>query len=70
MIVETRIPQYKFAGMDTDQEQELKDVCKRFARDMRFSFDWDYYSIYWEEENWALANLAMPNIDTLLTKVP
>ncbi len=69
-IVETRIPQYRFAAMEPEQEQLLKDVCKRFARDMRFDFDWDYYSIYWTPENWTLANLAMPEIDTLLTKVP
>ena len=69
-IVETRITPYSFAGMDKLQEQELKDVCKRFAKDMRFDFEFDYYAIYWTEENFVLANLAMPNIDTLLTKVP
>jgi hypothetical protein len=68
MIIETRIPQYAFASMDEDTEHELKDVCKRFAKDMRFSFDWDYYSIYFEEENWTLANLAMPTIDQLLKR--
>ena len=68
-MMETRISQYTFAGMDEDTENELKDVCKRFAKDMRFDFEYEYYSIYWEEENWTLANLAMPNIDTLLKKV-
>ena len=66
MIIETRISQYRFAGMDTLQEEELKAVCKRFAKDMRFDFDWDYYAIYWEEENWLLAKLAMPSIDTIV----
>jgi hypothetical protein len=56
--------------MDDDTESELKDVCKRFARDMRFDFEYEYYSVYWTEENWVLANLAMPNIDVLLKKVP
>lgn len=69
-MIETRIADYAFAGMDEEQEQALKEVCKRFAKDMRFSFEWNYYAVYWEEENWALANLAMPEIDTLLKRVP
>jgi hypothetical protein len=69
MIMETRISQYAFAGMDEDTENDLKEVCKRFARDMKFDFEYEYYSIFWDEENWALANLAMPNIDRLLKKV-
>ena len=67
--METRISQYAFAGMDEETEAELKDVCKRFARDMRFDFEYEYYSVYFEEEAWTLANLAMPNIDVLLKKV-
>mgnify|MGYP003655348915 CR=1 FL=1 len=66
MIIETRIAQYAFAGMDADTELLLKDVCKRFAKDMRFDFEWDYYAIYWTEENWLLAKLAWPNIDTIV----
>mgnify|MGYP003660674735 CR=1 FL=1 len=65
-IVETRVAQYRFAAMEPEQEQLLKDVCKRFAKDMRFDFEWDYYAIYWTKENWTLANLAMPEIDQLL----
>ena len=67
--METRISQYAFAGMDEETESELKDVCKRFAKDMRFDFEYEYYSVYFEEENWTLANLAMPNIDVFLKKV-
>jgi|LakMenEpi03Aug12_release.lakeMendotaPanAssembly.Ray.scaffolds.fasta_scaffold3682025_1 hypothetical protein len=68
-IVETRIADYAFAAMDDEQESELKEVCKRFAKDMRFDFEFSYYSVYFEEENWTLANLAMPNIDIFLKKV-
>jgi len=67
--METRISQYAFAGMDEETEAELKDVCKRFAKDMRFDFEYEYYSVYWEEESWTLANLAMPSIDVFLKKV-
>lgn len=65
-MIETRIPQYTFAAMGDDMEQELRNVCKKFAKTMRFDFEYEYYAIYWTEENWTLANLAMPNIDTLL----
>lgn len=70
MIIETRIADYAFAAMDEDQEQTLKEVCKRFAKDMRFDFQFSYYSIYWEEENWLNANLALPGINTILKRVP
>ena len=69
MIIETRIADYAFAAMDEEQEQTLKEVCKRFAKDMRFDFQFSYYSVYWEEENWTLANLALPGIDNILKKV-
>ena len=70
MIVETRIATYAFAAMDEDEESTLKEVCKRFAKDMRFDFEFSYYSIYWEEENWLNANLALPGIDQILNRVP
>jgi hypothetical protein len=70
MVIETRISQYAFAGMDEDTESSLKEVCKRFAKDMRFDFEFSYYSVYWEEEAWLNANLALPVISTLLNKVP
>lgn len=69
-IIETRIAQYAFAAMDEEQEQQLKDISKRFAKDMRYDFNFEYYSIYWTEENWLLAKLAMPDLDTILTRVP
>lgn len=69
MLIETRIAQYAFASMDEDTEYNLKVVSKNFARDMRFSFEYEYYSIYWTKENWLLAKLAMPELDTLLKVV-
>jgi hypothetical protein len=70
MIIETRIATYAFAAMDEDEESTLKEVCKRFAKDMRFDFEYEYYSIYWEEENWLNANLALPGIGSILKQVP
>jgi len=70
MIVETRMATYLFESIDEDTEHRLKDISKRFARDMQFNFEYEYYTIYWTEENWLLAKLAMPEIDVLLTRVP
>lgn len=70
MIIETRIADYAFAAMDEEEESALKEVCRRFAKDMRFDFQFSYYSIYWEEENWLNANLALPGIDSILKRVP
>lgn len=70
MVIETRIATYAFAGMTEDEESTLKEVCRRFAKDMRYDFEFEYYSVYWEEENWTLANLALPGIDTILKRVP
>ena len=69
-IIETRIPNYRFAAMDEEQEQQLKDISKRFAKDMRYDFNFEYYSIYWTEENYLLAKLAMPELESIVTKVP
>ena len=65
-MVETRISTYRFAEMDEDTEHDLKVVCKNFAKTMMFNFEFDYYAVYWTPENWLLAKLAMPEIDTLL----
>jgi hypothetical protein len=70
MIIETRIPTYAFVELDETQDHDLQVVCKRFAKSMTYSIEYDYYSIYWEEQNWLLAKLAMPEINTLLTRMP
>jgi hypothetical protein len=70
MIIETRIPTYAFATLDDDIEEELKATCQRFARSMTYNIAFDYYSIYWEENNWLLAKIVMPELDNLLTRMP
>ena len=70
MIIETRIPTYAFAELDEDIDIELQAVCKRFARSMTYNMAFDYYSIYWEENNWFMAKMVMPEIDHLLTRMP
>jgi len=70
MIIETRIPTYAFATLDEDLEAELQATCKRFAREMTYNMEYDYYSIYWHEYNWTLANIAMPDLKSILTRMP
>ena len=70
MIVETRIPTYALAGLSEQDDQDLQTVAKRYARSMTFNIEYDYYSIYWEENNWFLAKLAEPKINTILTRIP
>ena len=68
-MIETRISIIRFAEMSEDTDAELKAICKQFGDHMRFDFDFEYYTIYFEPENWLQANLAMPHIDRLLTRV-
>lgn len=70
MIIETRIPTYAFAILDEDTEAEFKQTCQRFAKNMSYNIEFDYYSVYWHEYNWLLAKMVMPDIDNLLTRVP
>jgi hypothetical protein len=70
LIIETRIPTYAFAELDEEIDEELQTVCKRFAREMTYNMAFDYYSIYWEEQNWTLANIVMPDLKRLLTRMP
>jgi hypothetical protein len=70
MIIETRIPTYALIELDEVQDHDLQTVCKRFAQQMTYNIEYDYYSIYWEEQNWLLAKLAMPAINHLLTRIP
>jgi Skp family chaperone for outer membrane proteins len=69
-IIETRIPTYAFAELDDEIDEELQTVCKRFAREMNYNMAFDYYSIYWHEHNWTLANIVMPDLKRILTRMP
>lgn len=69
-IIETRIATYRFSDLDEKEEHNLKEVCQRFAKDMRYDHALDYYAVYWEEANWFNANLALPGIDRILQRIP
>lgn len=67
-IIETRISQWRFASLTEDEEFEIKDTCKKFARDMNYNFEFEYYAVYFTEANWLLALLSNPELDRVLIK--
>ena len=70
MIIETRIPTYALAALSQQDDQDLQAVSKRYARSMTFNMEYDYYSIYWHEYNWTMANIVMPDLKSILTRIP
>jgi len=56
----------RLAELDELTECEVKTLTKKYANDLRYDFDFQTYTVYFEENNWLLANLAMPGLDTIL----
>jgi hypothetical protein len=52
--------------MTDDEEASMKDVCKRFATEIIYNRELEYYSVTFTEENWVLATLAEPEIGRYL----
>lgn len=67
-MIETTTTIHRLALLDEDEEHTLKEVCKKYATHMTHHFALDYYSIYWEPEQWLLAVLELPTITNTLTK--
>jgi len=55
-----------FAELDELTECEVKLMTKMFANDLRYDFDFQTYTVYFDDENWVLANLRMPGLDKIL----
>ena len=58
------------AQLDELVECEIKALTKKYANDLRYDFDFQTYTVYFDDENWVLANLSMPGFDTILRKIP
>lgn len=58
------------AALDELTECEVKALTKKYANDLRYDFDFQTYTVYFEDNNWLLANLAMPGLDTILRTTP
>jgi hypothetical protein len=69
-LVETRISLHRWAMLSEEQEQEIKDISKKFAQYMNYEFEYEYYSVFFTKENWLLAKLANPNIEGHLHVTP
>ena len=65
-MVERRTDLMRIANMTDDEENSMKDVCKRFATEITYNRELEYYSVTFTEENWVLATLAEPEIGRYL----
>jgi len=53
--------------MTEDDESAMKNICKKFATEITYNREFEYYSVTFTEENWWLAVMADPNIERYLT---
>lgn len=58
------------AALNDLTETEVKLLTKMYANDLRYDFDFQTYTVYFDDENWVLANIAMPGFDQILRKIP
>jgi len=52
--------------MTEDDEIALKNLCRKFATEITFNTDLEYYSVTFTEENWLLAVIEDCNIERYL----
>lgn len=64
--VERRTDLRNLAELSEDQDTELKECCKKFANDVTYNISMEYYSVRFTQENWMLAKLALPEIESYL----
>jgi uncharacterized protein YaeQ len=69
-MIETRITLERLAELTELEENDMKDTCQKFAKTMLYNFEFNYYSVYWQEENWLLALLANPEIEYVMKVTP
>ena len=69
-MIRAQIHIERLAELDELTECEMKTLTKKFANDLRYDFDFQTYTVYFDDENWVLANIAMPGFDTILRKIP
>ena len=65
-MIERRTDLMRIANMTDDEEASMKDVCKRFATEVTYHRELEYYSVTFTEEAWVLAILAEPQIERYL----
>ena len=65
-MIAARIHIETLAELDELTECEVKALTKKYANDLRYDFDFQVYTVYFDDNNWLLANLAMPGLDRIL----
>lgn len=65
-MIETRINEYMFSLLDEDVSITAKETINRFCSRKEFDVNFDYWRIYWHQEQWLLANIACPELQTIL----
>lgn len=65
-MIERRTDLMRLANMTEEDEISLKNLCKKFATEITFNRDFEYYSVTFTEENWLLAVIEDSNIERYL----
>lgn len=68
-IVEVRIADYAFESLDEDQQQHLKELCRRYRLTQGYNQEYSYHWIWFTKEAWLMVNLADPNFKYLVGHV-
>jgi hypothetical protein len=66
MIFETRINEHMFSLLDEDVSNIARATITRFATVKEYDMQFDYWRIYWDEENWMQANIVCPELQSIL----
>ena len=67
-MIEANIHIETMAQLPELVECEIKTITKMYATDLTYDFDFQVYTVTFEEEKWLLANIAMPGLDKILRK--
>jgi hypothetical protein len=65
-MVERRTDLMRIANMTDDDESAMKNICKKFATEITYNREFEYYSVTFTEENWLLAVIEDHNIERYL----
>jgi len=65
-MVERRTDLMRLANMTEDDEIALKNLCKKYATEITFNTDFEYYSVTFTDEAWLLAVIEDCNIERYL----
>ena len=66
-MIERRTDLMRIANMTEEDELAMKNICKKFATEITYNRDFEYYSVTFTDENWLLAVIEDYNIERYLT---